>query len=198
MRIHSSVFTLIVVAACGSAVAAPITYVIDPRHTYPSFQADHFGGVSYWRGKFNETSGTIVLDREARTGSVEVTIKTASVNTGLADMDKHLRSAEFFDVEKFPVATYKGKFGGFKADAPTEVQGELTIRDVTRPVTLTLSSFKCIVNPMSKKPFCGADAQATFNREDFGMTYGKSLGFDMKVTIAIQVEAAPADAGAAK
>ncbi len=190
--IHQSVRLFVgtaLIALATAATAAPLTYTIDARHTFPSFEADHFGGMSIWRGKFNQTSGTIVLDREAKTGSVDVTIETASVNTGLADLDKHLKGDDFFQVEKFPTATYKGKFTKFKGDVPTEVQGELTIRGVTKPVTLTLASFKCMVNPFDKKTFCGADAHGTFDREDFGMSYGKPLGFGMAVKLAIQVEA---------
>jgi polyisoprenoid-binding protein YceI len=183
-------------AACmlaGAAIAAPKTYEIDPKHTAPSFEADHFGGVSVWRGKFTKSSGSITLDREAGTGTVEVNIDTASVATGVEDLDKHLRGPEFFDVEKFPAATYKGRFGKFKDGAPAEVQGELTLHGVTKPVTLTLKSFKCIPHPMKKAPeLCGADAHATINREDFGINWGKNFGFDMQVKLAIQVEATPA------
>jgi polyisoprenoid-binding protein YceI len=180
-------------AACGVVSAAPVTYKIDSRHSFPSFEADHFGGMSVWRGKFNETSGTIVLDREAKTGTVDVTIVTRSVSTGLADLDKHLKGSDFFDVEKFSAATYKGKFSKFKGDVPTEVQGELTIRGISKPVTLTLTTFKCMVNPFDKKTFCGADAHATFDREQYGMDYGKSVGFEMGVKLAIQVEARPVE-----
>jgi polyisoprenoid-binding protein YceI len=180
-------------AACGVVSAAPVTYKIDSRHSFPSFEADHFGGMSVWRGKFNETSGTIVLDREAKTGTVDVTIVTRSVSTGLADLDKHLKGSDFFDVEKFSAATYKGKFSKFKGDVPTEVQGDLTIRGISKPVTLTLTTFKCMVNPFDKKTFCGADAHATFDREQYGMDYGKSVGFEMGVKLAIQVEARPVE-----
>ena len=93
------------------------------------------------------------------------------------------------DVAKFPTATYKGKLAKFKDGAPTEVQGELTLHGVTKPVTLTIRSFKCMAHPMKKKEFCGADAVATINREDFGIDWGKDFGFDMDVKLAIQVEA---------
>jgi polyisoprenoid-binding protein YceI len=191
--LHSKlVLAAVAMSLGGVALAAPKTYEIDPRHTAPSFEADHFGGVSVWRGKFTRSSGSITLDREAGSGTVDVSIDTASVSTGVEDLDKHLRSPEFFDVAKFPAATYKGKFGKFREGAPTEVQGELTLHGVTKPVTLTLNSFKCIPHPM-KKPteLCGADAHATINREEFGIAWGKNLGFDMKVKLAIQVEASP-------
>lgn len=181
---------LILAAVAGAANAAPVTYQIDSRHTYPSFEADHFGGVSVWRGKFTATTGTVVLDREAKAGTVDITVQADSVQTGLADLDKHLRGDDFFAVEKFPTATFKGKFAGFKEGAPTEVQGELTLRDVTRPVTFVLRSFKCVAHPMKKgTELCGADAHATIDREEFGMSYGKNFGFDMKVRLALQVEA---------
>jgi polyisoprenoid-binding protein YceI len=172
-----------------AAVAAPVTYEVDVKHTFPSFEVDHMGGMSVWRGKFNSSSGKIVLDREAKTGSVNVTIDLASVNIGVPDLDKDLKSANFFDVAKFPSATYKGELTKFKDGAPTEVSGNLTLHGVTKPVTLTIRSFKCMQHPMKKTEFCGADAAATFNREDFGVSFGKAFGFDMKVTLAIQVEA---------
>lgn len=176
-------------ALATSVLAAPVSYEIDAKHTHPAFEADHFGGVSIWRGVFTASGGKIVLDREAKSGSVDVTIDMSSVLTGAPDLDKHLKSAEFLDVEKFPTATFKGKFSKFKENAPTEVQGDLTLHGVTKPVTLTLRSFKCMPHPMKKIEFCGADAHATINREDFGVGFGKNFGFDMKVNLAIQVEA---------
>lgn len=173
----------------SAAVAAPQQYTIDPDHTYPSFEADHFGGMSVWRGKFNKTSGTVVLDREAQTGTVDVSIDLASVDTGHDKLNEHLKSADFFDVAKFPAATYKGKLAGFENGVPTEVQGELTLHGVTRPVTLTLRSFKCMNHPFKKTEFCGADAAATIDRGEFGVAWGKNLGFKMETRLAIQVEA---------
>jgi len=187
----SRVFLALSLVAGTVAVAAPVTYDIDVQHTHPSFEADHFGGLSVWRGKLNASGGKIVLDREAKAGTVEVTIDTASVLTGVPDLDKHLKSKDFFDVEKYPTATYKGKLAKFnKGGAPTEVQGELTMHGVTKPVTLTIRTFKCQAHPMkADKNVCGADAATTINREDFGMVWGKNFGFDMKVALAIQVEA---------
>jgi len=177
-------------AMCGTALAAPVTYELDPVHTSPSFEADHFGGLSVWRGKFTGTTGTIVLDRAAGTGTVNVSLETATVQTGAAALDKHLKSNEFLDVEKFSTATYKGKITKFKDGAPLEVQGDLTLHGVTKPLTLTVRSFKCMPHPMKPgKEVCGADAHGTINREDFGMTWGKDFGFNMKVGLDLQVEA---------
>ena len=178
--------------AVGSAFAAPVTYQVDPGHTYPSFEADHFGGMSVWRGKFDSSSGTIVLDRQAGTGTVEITVDTSSIDFGHPKLNEHAKSAEMFDVQKYPTAVYKGTLTNFKNGAPTEVHGELTLHGVTKPLNLTINSFLCKVTPMSPKERCGADASATFNRADFGINFGDKYGFSMQVKLAIQVEAAPA------
>lgn len=181
------------VLAAGSAVAAPVTYNLDPSHTYPSFEADHMGGLSTWRGKFNKSSGTVVLDREAKTGTVEVTVDMDSVDFGHDKMNAHAKNEEIFDVAKYPTATYKGTLGKFDGDTPTEVNGELTLHGVTRPLTLQIGKFLCKPHPMLKKEACGADASATFNRDDFGVDYGKAYGFHQEVTLRIQVEGIRAD-----
>lgn len=172
----------------AQVVSAPVTYNLDPRHTYPSFEADHLGGLSVWRGKFRTSSGKVVLDREARAGSVSVTIDTSSIDFGLDKMDEHARSADMFDVAKYPTATFEGKLAAFKDSVPTEVHGNLTLHGVTKPVTLAITSFLCKPNPMSKKETCGADASATINRADFGVSYGQAYGFNQTVTLRIQVE----------
>jgi polyisoprenoid-binding protein YceI len=177
------------VAGMAPVSAAPTRYDIDPQHTYPSFEADHMNGMSVWRGKFNKTSGKVTLDREAKTGTVEVSIDVSSVNTGHEKLDTHLKTADFFDVAKFPTATYKGKLSEFKDGAPTEVQGELTFHGVTKPVKLTIRSFKCMPHPSKKVEFCGADASGSFNRDDFGVSFGKNMGFKMETNLLIQIEA---------
>jgi polyisoprenoid-binding protein YceI len=171
-----------------SAVAAPVTYTLDPTHTYPSFEADHFGGLSVWRGKFTKTTGTVVLDQEAKTGSVDVKIDPASIQTGNTLLDTHLKSDEFFDVAKYPDVTYKSSQIVFNGDTPTAVVGDLTMHGVTKPVTLKIRSFKCIMHPMYKRQVCGADAEATFDRADFGIGWGKSYGFSTVTKLQIQVE----------
>jgi polyisoprenoid-binding protein YceI len=172
----------------GSAIAAPVTYTVDPNHTYPSFEADHFGGLSVWRGKFEKSSGTIVIDKDKAAGTVDITIDAGSIDFGHAKLNDHAKSAEIFDVAKFPTATYKGTLAKFKDGAPTEVEGQLTLHGVTKPVKLTINQFKCMVNPMSKKEVCGADASATFNRSDFGVNFGDKFGFKQEVKLQIQVE----------
>lgn len=180
-------------AVAGSAIAAPATYNIDPNHTFPSFEADHMGGLSIWRGKFNESSGKVVLDRTAKAGTLEVTIKTDSVDFGHEKMNAHAKNDEIFDVAKYPTATYKGKFSAFSGDVPTEVQGNLTLHGVTKPLTLKINQFKCMINPMLKREVCGADASASFKRSDFGINFGETYGFNMDVKLQIQVEAIKAE-----
>ena len=126
-------------ASSTLAMAAPVTYTLDPSHTYPSFEADHMGGMSKWRGKFTKSSGKVVLDKEAKTGSVEVTIDTASIDFGHAKMNEHAKGTEIFDVAKYPTAVYKGKFTKFNGETPTEIEGELTMHGVTKPVTLKIN-----------------------------------------------------------
>jgi polyisoprenoid-binding protein YceI len=173
--------------------AAPVTYNIDPNHTYPSFEADHMGGMSIWRGKFRRSSGSVTLDTEAHTGKVNVTVDTSSIDFGHDKLNEEARGPNMFDVAKFPTATYIGSFTKFEGSVPTVVDGELTLHGVTNPVQLLINSFKCQPNPMTKKLGCGADASATFNRADFGIDFGKGFGFKMEVKLAIQVEAIKAD-----
>lgn len=181
----AAVLTLV----AGAALATPVTYECDPSHTYPSFEADHMGGLSVWRGKFNKTSGTIVYDKENQTGTVNITVDTGSVDFGQDKLNEHAQGPDLFNVAKYPTATYKGKLARFVNGAPTEVDGEFTLLGVTRPLTLTIKQFKCMINPMTKKEVCGADAAGSFNRDDYGMTMGKQYGFNMSVKLAIQVEA---------
>ncbi|MGJ7916502.1 YceI family protein [Massilia sp. LXY-6] len=178
----------LIAAVCASGAFAADTYTIDPSHTYPSFEADHFGGLSVWRGKFNKTEGSIVVDRAAKTGNVDIAIDATTIDFGNDKLNAHAKSAELFDTAKFPTATYKGKLV-FKGDVPASVDGQLTLHGVTKPVTLVIDKFKCIQHPMLKREVCGADAIATFNRSDFGVSYGTQMGFNPEVKLAIQVEA---------
>ncbi|MFT3859467.1 MAG: YceI family protein [Aquabacterium sp.] len=191
MRTASLAFALTLAAA--SLHAAPVTYVIDPSHTFPSFEADHMGGVSVWRGKFNKSAGKVVMDRAAGKGEVEITIDMDSIDYGFDLMNSKAKSPELFDAAKYPSSVYKGRLDGFVNGAPTKVVGELTMHGVTRPVTLQINSFKCIPHPMLKRELCGADALATLNRDEFGIGAGKDWGFKMDVTLRIQVEAVAAE-----
>jgi polyisoprenoid-binding protein YceI len=177
----------------GSALAAPTTYNLDPTHTYPSFAADHFGGISTWRGKFTKSSGTVTLDRAAKKGAVDVTIDVASIDTGNAPLDKHVKTAEFLDVAKYPTASFKGSSIRFDGETPVAVAGEFTFHGVTKPLTLKIDAFKCFVNPMLKREVCGAEASAQFDRADYGVDWGVSYGFKTLTQLQIQVEGIKAE-----
>ena len=174
--------------AATAAHAAPVTYNIEPMHTYPSFEADHMG-ISTWRGKFDHTSGSITMDREAGTGSLTIVVDMKSADFGLEAMNKSAKSKELFDVAKYPKATFTGTLEGFTDGAPTRAVGTLEMHGHTNPVTLEIKKFKCIPHPMFKREACGADIYATLDREQFGMDAGKAYGFSMAVDLRIQVEA---------
>ncbi len=172
-------------ASATSAIAA--TYNVDPSHTYPSFEADHMG-LSVWRGKFDKTSGTITMDRAARTGALDIVIDAASIDFGLDKMNSHAKSPDMFNVEKFPTVTYKSKSFKFDGDKLVGVDGELTLLGVTKPVSLKVDRFNCIMHPRLKREVCGANAVAEFKRTDFGLNYA-TPAFAPEVKLAIQIEA---------
>jgi polyisoprenoid-binding protein YceI len=177
---------------CAAAFAAPVTYVLDPKHTYPSFAADHMGGLSVWRGKFTDTTGKVVYDKDAKSGTIDVTVNVSSIDFGNEKLDEHAKSDELFDAAKFPTATYSGKFTKFDASGPTEAEGTFTLHGVSKPLTLKIDSFLCKPNPMTHKEVCGADATASFDRSDYGINFGQKYGFKMWVKLEIQVEGSPA------
>jgi polyisoprenoid-binding protein YceI len=173
----------------GLASAAPVTYKIDPDHTYPSFEADHMGGVSVWRGKMTKSAGTVMLDKEAGAGSVDVTVDLGSIDFGQRQLNNWAKGPQFFDTSQNPSAVYRGRLDAFVNGAPTQVVGELAMRGVTRPMTLKNNSFKCVPHPLLKRDLCGADAVGSFNRDDYGLGAFKDYGFKTEVLLRIQVEA---------
>jgi polyisoprenoid-binding protein YceI len=185
--------SILIAAALASLLAAPAhaaeTYTLLPSHTYPSFETDHWGGMSVWRGKFTKSSGSVVLDRQARTGTLEVTVETASVDVGHAAMNAVLKSARILDAEKYPTAVYRGSSMRFDGERPVEVIGELTLNGVTQPLNLQIDSFKCMQSPLYKREVCGVNAFASFNRADFGVTVNLDMGFKPEIKLAIQAEA---------
>lgn len=184
-----SVFAAAVLAGtlASPLFAAPVSYTTESGHTYPSFKAPHMG-ISFWRGKFNKSSGKIVVDREAQTGTVDISIDTTSVDFGHDKMNEHALKEDFFNTAKYPTATYTGKLV-FANGQPSAVDGQLTMLGVTKPVKLEIASFKCIPHPFYKKEACGADATGQFNRRDFGMTYGAADVALGEVEVQIQIEA---------
>jgi len=173
--------------AATTPVSAADLYIIDPNHTFPSFEADHMG-LSIWRGKFNHSSGTITLDRVAKDGSVDIIIDMASVDFGQAQLNDYVQSAELLNVDQFPTARYQGTAIRFNGDQPVAIDGQLTLHGITLPLQLHISRFACVQHPVLRREVCGADASATFNRADFGITFGVPR-FSPEVKLAIQVEA---------
>jgi polyisoprenoid-binding protein YceI len=189
---NRTVLASLAALSTATAFAAPVTYVLDPKHTAPSFAADHMGGLSIWRGKFTDTSGKVVYDKDAKSGTIEVTVNMSSIDTGNPKLDEHVKSAEILDATKFPTATFSGTLTQFNGATPTEAQGTFTLHGVSKPLTLKINSFLCKPNPMTKKEVCGADASATFNRSDYGVTFGDKYGFQMWVKLDVQIEGSPA------
>lgn len=172
--------------SANSAMAAPETYVIDGSHTYPRFSYNHLG-FSTQLSRFSNTSGKVIFDKAARTGAVDIVIDMKSVDTGFEKFDEHLRSADFFDTAKFPTATFKSTKVTFDGDKPSKVEGNLTIKGVTRPVTLTVTSFQAIPHPMLKKDALGANAFAVIKRTEFnaGM-YAPHVSDEVRIDIALE------------
>lgn len=170
-----------------AALAAPETFVIDPNHTAPRFEYNHFG-YSNQMHRFDKTSGKIVIDRAAQTGSVEVTIDATSVNTGLELFNKVIQGEDFFDTARHPNISFKSTKVRFADGKPVAVEGNLTIKGVARPVTLTMTSFHAKPNPFVKKDAIGANAIVKIKRSDFNM--GKYVpDVSDEVTLSIAVEA---------
>lgn len=153
-------------AMIAPVVAAPVTYVIDSSHTFPRITYTHMG-LSTQVHRFTNTTGTIVYDQEAQTAEVDLTIDMGSIETGSETFNGHIKGADFFDIEAFPEATFKSTNVIFENDVPAKIEGDLTIKGVTKPITLTLSHFVAKTHPMLPKEALGADASTVINRSDF-------------------------------
>jgi polyisoprenoid-binding protein YceI len=182
----------------AAVLAAPLVvaaqaenYVIDPFHTVPYFEVDHLQTATM-RGRFDRATGKFSIDRAAKTGSVELEIPTATVNTGDTDRagrprtrDEHLKNADFFNVQEFPTMTFKSTKVVFKGDEPAAVEGNLTMLGATKPVTLHLDRWKCgpDIRTQGKRYQCGGNATGSFKRSDFGMKFGlpTAIGDEVKL-----------------
>ena len=177
---------LILAASLPLGAVAAESYTADPAHTYALFSVSHFG-YSTMHGRFDKSSGKITLDRAAKTGTVDIAIEAASISTGFAKRDDHLKSPDFFNAAEYPSVTYKSSSIKFKGDTPASVEGKLTLLGVTKPVTLTIDAFKCGPNPMNQKEECGAAASAQIKRSDFGMkAFLPGVGDDIKLEFEIE------------
>jgi len=171
-----------VVLACAVG-AAPESYTVDPRHTFPRWAVSHHG-FSIHRGQFNSTTGKMTVDWLAKTGSLAIDVETASIGTGDPEFDKVLRGDNFFATDKHPKMTFRSQQMRFEGESPREVSGELMLLGVTRPVAFRINGAKCGIHPVSKKALCGAEVTGTIKRSDFGMKFGlPSVGDDVRLTI---------------
>ena len=177
-------------------LATPVTYGIDSLHSFPNFTINHLGMTTI-HGRFERMTGKVVMDTAAKTGSLEVKIPTATVSTGdsrrtdgVRSRDDHLRSADFFNSTEFPDMVYKSSKFNFAGDKLESIEGNLTLLGVTKPLKLNVASFNCAPHPFNKKPMCGAYAEGTIKRTDFGMKFG-TPGVSDEVKLAIGVEAYP-------
>ncbi|MEW9898793.1 YceI family protein [Chitinivorax sp. PXF-14] len=181
----------LIAGALSALIAAPAfaaqeTYLPDPSHTYANFSVNHMG-LSTVHGRFNKSDGKILLDRDAKTGSIDIAIDTKSIDTGWAKRDEHMRGGDFFSAEKFPTMNYKSTKLTFNGDKLVKVDGELTLLGVTKPLSLDVTSFTCTSHPMTKTPVCAADATATLNRSDFGMkAYVPAISDQVVINIGIE------------
>jgi polyisoprenoid-binding protein YceI len=177
---------LALAAATSLAQAAPATYIVDGTHTAPRFSYDHMG-FSTQLSRFTKTTGKVVFDKEAKSGSVDIVIDMKSVDSGVAVFNEHLQGADFLDTARFPTATFKSTKVTFVGDKPAAVEGNLTIKGVTKPVTLALSSFQAIPHPMMKKDAIGANASTVIKRSEFGAgKYAPTVGDEVRIDIAIE------------
>jgi len=168
------------------ALAAPETYVLDQTHTFPRFSYNHLG-YSTQLSRFNKTTGKIVLDKAAKTGEVDIVIDTQSVDTGYATFDEHIQGEDFLDTAQYPTATFKSTKVVFEGDQPVKVEGNLTLKGVTKPVTLTVTSFQAMPHPMFKKDAIGANAHTVVNRSEFNASkYAPNVSDEVRIDIAVE------------
>jgi polyisoprenoid-binding protein YceI len=174
-------------ACCCAGATAAETYSVDGNHTHATFAFQHLG-FSTFHGKVPARSGSIVLDRAQKTGSADIAFDLQAIATGVAKFDEHLRGKDFFEVAKHPTATFKSSKMTFQGDVPATVEGNLTLKGITKPVTLQVTSFKCAQHPMMKVPACGANATARIKRSDFGLNYALPAVPD-EIELMVEVEA---------
>ncbi len=184
---HKTLLAAALAATAGLAQAN--TYSIDPTHTFVTFEANHYG-TSTLRGRFDKKDGAVSFDRAARTGKADITIDLASVSTGVAPLDGHLRSKDFFNVgDGGATARFVGDKFKFNGDKVSEVAGTLTLLGKTLPVTLKATNFNCYNNPMFKREVCGGDFETTIVRSQWGLNYGLNFGLPDNIRLLVQVEA---------
>ena len=175
-------------AGVVTAHAESATYAIDPTHTFVTFEANHFG-TSTLRGRFDKKEGSVTLDKASKSGKADITIDATSVDTGVAALDTHLKSKDFFNAAEFATAKFTADKFNFNGDKVGEVGGTLTLLGKTQPVTLKATNFNCYTSPMLKREVCGGDFETTITRSQYGMAYGLNYGIPDSIRLLIQIEA---------
>ena len=186
--IRSTLIATTLAAATLCAQAQTATYAIDPTHTFATFEISHFG-TSTNRGRFDKKSGSVQLDKAAKTGKLDISIDTSSINSGTAAFDKHLQSKDFFNAAEFPTARFVSDKFSFSGDKVSEISGMLTLLGKTNPVTLKATNFNCYINQMLKVEVCGGDFETSIVRSQYGMVWGLNFGFSDAVRLVVQAEA---------
>jgi polyisoprenoid-binding protein YceI len=179
-------FALIVLVGLAAPAMAQESYRVDPLHTTTTFSVIHLG-LSQQRGSFGKTTGMVTIDRAAKKGSIDVAIDASTVTSGSTSRETLLRGEDYFDVAQYPMITFKSSDLKFQGDSVVGAEGQLTMRGITKPVSLTVADFKCAIHPSTKKPVCGAEVLATVKRSEFGMVKNQaSTGDDVKIAVAIE------------
>lgn len=172
-----------------AASASAASYTIDPTHTFVTFEIDH-NGTTTNRGRFDTIEGTIAFDRAAKTGKVDATVQIASIDTGTPAFNKHLQSADIFNVAQFATARFVSDRFEFDGDKVKAIDGQLTFLGQTHPVKLEAEKFNCYANQMLQgREVCGGDFEVTLDRSQWGSQYGLNWGAAKDVKVIIQIEA---------
>ena len=170
----------------SSAFAAPVTYATDANHTFAQFEYNHLG-FSKQTSRFNAVTGTVTIDQAAKKGSADITIDMKSVDTGSALFNNHIQGEDFLSTTQFPTASFQSNDMIFKGDKPVALKGVLTLKGVSKPVTLNITNFECKKHPMSGADYCGANAETKVKRTEFNMgKYAPNVGDDVTIMIAIE------------
>ena len=188
MKTISRLITTLALSAAvvAPAFAAPVSYGVEANHTFPRFSYTHLGFTTQ-QSRFDKTTGTVVYDKEGRTGSVNITIETNSVSTGSTLFNQHIQAEDFLDTAKYPTVTFKSTKVNFDGDKPVSIEGDLTMKGITKRVTLTVTRFLAAPHPIQKKDTIGADAYTIVKRSDFNMgKYAPAVSDEVRIDIAIE------------
>ena len=189
MRLAFSTFAALALAALAAGPAWSADYTMDPDHTFVAFEIGHFG-TSTNRAQFEKTSGSVSFDRAAKSGKVDVHVATASLHSGTPGFDKHLQSADLFNVAQYPEMRFVSDRFEFDGDRVAKVHGQLTLLGKTAPLVLSALQFNCYESPMLKTEVCGGDFEGSIDRTQWGMDYLVAMGMPKKVRLVVQIEAA--------